>query len=125
MNCASIDLYPTSTGGKWCATFAMLVGVLVVAFPVSVFSDLWSNELKQVQGFDSLEDDDNRTQPNEPRESPSSQHGTSQKNRAADSDVVVINKQDLREIAECLCTIRENEHRVKAILHKYHHVDQF
>jgi hypothetical protein len=36
----------------------MLAGVLVVAFPVSVFSDLWSEELKKVKGFDDLLIDD-------------------------------------------------------------------
>ena len=36
----------------------MLAGVLVVAFPVSVFSDLWSEELKKVKGFDDLLNDD-------------------------------------------------------------------
>ena len=30
------------------------MGVLVIAFPVSVFSDLWSQELKQVKGFEDL-----------------------------------------------------------------------
>ena len=39
------DTYPTSVGGKIVAVFAMLLGILVIAFPVSVFSDLWSKEL--------------------------------------------------------------------------------
>lgn len=45
------------------AAMAMLMGVLVIAFPVSVFSDLWSNELKQ-RGVDYEEvivDDDKAT----------------------------------------------------------------
>lgn len=41
------DVYPTTTSGKCCATVAMLTGVLVVAFPVSVFSDLWAHEMKR------------------------------------------------------------------------------
>jgi voltage-gated potassium channel len=40
------DMYPTSGGGKAIAVLAMLTGVLVIAFPVSVFSDLWQKELK-------------------------------------------------------------------------------
>ena len=40
------DVYPTSPAGKMVASLAMLLGVLVIAFPVSVFSDLWSKELK-------------------------------------------------------------------------------
>ena len=36
----------------------MLTGVLVIALPVSVFSDLWSEELKEVKGLESLFEDD-------------------------------------------------------------------
>ena len=52
------DVVPTSTPGKWVAFFAMMTGVLVIAFPVSVFSDLWSRELKRSGAFDALELDD-------------------------------------------------------------------
>lgn len=41
------DVYPTSVTGKIVGACAMLLGVLVIAFPVSVFSDLWSKELKK------------------------------------------------------------------------------
>ena len=44
------DTYPVTTGGKIVAAFAMLVGVLVIAFPVSVFSDLWALELEKSGG---------------------------------------------------------------------------
>jgi hypothetical protein len=40
------DVYPTSTAGKWVALCAMMVGVLVIAFPVSVVSDLWAKEIE-------------------------------------------------------------------------------
>lgn len=59
-------MYPTTVGGRCVAALAMLMGVLVIAFPVSVFSDLWSNELKQ-RGVDyediimDDEDDDNES----------------------------------------------------------------
>jgi len=36
----------------------MMTGVLVIAFPVSVFSDLWSKELKRSGAFSALEEDD-------------------------------------------------------------------
>jgi hypothetical protein len=55
-----IDYYPTSTAGKWIACFAMMMGVLVIAFPVSVFSELWHQELRKVQGFDLLNEDDEK-----------------------------------------------------------------
>eukprot|EP00586_Coscinodiscus_wailesii_P007610 CAMPEP_0172520818 /NCGR_PEP_ID=MMETSP1066-20121228/292221_1 /TAXON_ID=671091 /ORGANISM="Coscinodiscus wailesii, Strain CCMP2513" /LENGTH=176 /DNA_ID=CAMNT_0013303631 /DNA_START=582 /DNA_END=1109 /DNA_ORIENTATION=- len=49
------DAYPTSLAGKMVGTAAMLTGVLVIAFPVSVFSDLWSKELKKAGALDHLE----------------------------------------------------------------------
>jgi hypothetical protein len=53
------DMYPESTIGKWVATGAMLMGVLVIAFPVSVFSELWSKELRKAGAIlDDEEDDD-------------------------------------------------------------------
>jgi len=61
MPCTISDVYPTTAAGKWVAVFAMLTGVLVIAFPVSVFSDLWSKEvdrLRQLQGLDDTEQDD-------------------------------------------------------------------
>ena len=52
------DSVPTTTGGKWVAFFAMMTGVLVIAFPVSVFSDLWSKELKRTGALSALDDDE-------------------------------------------------------------------
>jgi len=53
------DMYPTSTPGKWVATITMLLGVLVIAFPVSVFSDLWQKELRKTGALPAiLEDED-------------------------------------------------------------------
>jgi hypothetical protein len=51
------DMYPTTVGGKFVAAMAMLTGVLVIAFPVGVFSDLWSHELKK-SGVHHLVDSD-------------------------------------------------------------------
>lgn len=53
------DYYPTSLGGKIVAVFAMISGVLVIAFPVSIFSDLWSKELKEKGLLGYSNDDDN------------------------------------------------------------------
>ena len=57
------DVYPTSNVGRWVGVMAMLSGVLVVAFPVGVFSDLWSKELTkkgawQSDNYEDDEDDD-------------------------------------------------------------------
>lgn len=40
------DVCPTSFGGKIIASAAMIFGVFVVAFPVSIFAELWRNQLK-------------------------------------------------------------------------------
>lgn len=52
------DMVPTSALGKMVGSCAMLVGVLVIAFPVSVFSELWSKELEAHGAYRSPDDDD-------------------------------------------------------------------
>jgi len=54
------DVYPTTSMGKFIATFAMLTGVLVIAFPVSVFSELWSAELHKTtwHALDVIDEDE-------------------------------------------------------------------
>jgi hypothetical protein len=42
------DMVPFSPGGKTVASLAMILGVLVVAFPVSIFTELWRRELRRV-----------------------------------------------------------------------------
>eukprot|EP00522_Entomoneis_paludosa_P007415 CAMPEP_0172454750 /NCGR_PEP_ID=MMETSP1065-20121228/11645_1 /TAXON_ID=265537 /ORGANISM="Amphiprora paludosa, Strain CCMP125" /LENGTH=620 /DNA_ID=CAMNT_0013207131 /DNA_START=25 /DNA_END=1890 /DNA_ORIENTATION=- len=49
------DIYPTSNAGRWVGVMAMLLSLLVIAFPVSVFSDLWSKELEKSGAIKSLE----------------------------------------------------------------------
>lgn len=51
-----LDAYPTSTCGKIVAVFALLCGVLVIAFPVSIFSELWSKELRAMGELRNLYD---------------------------------------------------------------------
>ena len=112
----------------------MMMGVLVIAFPVSVFSDLWQQELKKVQGFDFGEDDG---------ESPPLQYNSGEQ-RDDDSgssaiigeatplrphptdesyvnpkDNVVMSKKDLREIVGCLRRIEQEQQRLGQILNKY------
>lgn len=52
------DVTPTTAMGKIVASMAMLVGVLVIAFPVSVFSDLWSKELRRTGAIQTLDEDE-------------------------------------------------------------------
>ena len=49
------DIYPTSFGGKCVATAAMMLGVLVIAFPVSIFSELWRDELRDIGVLKSID----------------------------------------------------------------------
>ena len=44
------DYYPTSRAGKIIAVLAVLLSLLVMAFPVPVFTELWSIEIKK-RGF--------------------------------------------------------------------------
>ena len=181
------DLYPTSTAGRWCGTLSMLTGVLVVAFPVSVFSDLWSQELKRAkeqmlierarrktaaliiqrgmkQVRDREHDENNETttmandeEKNQPvvtfkpespmmaqQEEPSTSsmdllepisrrmsgiHFSAIDQRSnndhhvsddeMDPEHIVMDRADMREIANCLQAIRTNERRVNRILEKY------
>ena len=115
------------------SVFAMLSGVLVVAFPVSVFSDLWSEELKEVKGFNDLfdndtEDNDNDDVPssanvNRPRKiraESNSKIDDDVESRSKDSEYVVIEKADLNEILASLRTIRQEQQNMKRLLRKYY-----
>jgi hypothetical protein len=70
------DMSPTTVGGKIIASFAMLTGVLVIAFPVSVFSDLWHKELERrgalsrLTGPYSQDEDDSTIDEDRSREAP-------------------------------------------------------
>lgn len=146
------DYYPTSTAGKFVGTFAMLAGVLVLAFPVSVFSDLWSEELKKVKGFQDLYEDDDENEDQD--------KSNNNKNNIDDRDhhegvmngngrdgimrereirdailrrrlprdlddptYIVMEKADLDRICASLHSIRENQKQIKDILRKYYNFD--
>ena len=123
-NCASIcvyigviDYYPTTTGGQWVAAVAMLTGVLVIALPVSVFSDLWSEELKEVKGFESLfhdnfvdsVNDDNEETKNR-RELPRQDH----------YQEIIMEREDLNLIVSSMHTIQNQQRHIQRILRKYY-----
>ncbi|GMH89194.1 hypothetical protein TrVE_jg3139 [Triparma verrucosa] len=44
------DMYPTSTWGRFIAVLAMLMSLIVVAFPISVFTHLWEEEFNAYRG---------------------------------------------------------------------------
>lgn len=117
----------------------MLSGVLVVAFPVSVFSDLWSEELKEVKGFNDLfennADDENDEAANQqaaglnvsssPRTRPSSNSNTDDVEFLSHNPAyVVMEKADLNEIVASLRTIRQEQQHIKRLLKKYYVVKE-
>ena len=119
-------MYPTSTGGRYVAVLAMMMGVLVIAFPVSVFSELWDKELSQTKGFDhSCHDDPDNINSMSKDEAAndvddevvfttdriydlSHQHNN--------LDKVVLDQADMVEVLNCLHGIRERELRIRLLL---------
>jgi hypothetical protein len=120
---------------------AMLMGVLVIAFPVSVFSDLWSNELKQrgVDYEDMLDDDA------ESEASTEQENGVSRSVRFSDEiasvseqsgissirlterslaptifeNRVVLEEEDVHALTKHLQTMEKSQERIRGILAKY------
>lgn len=90
------DFYPTSVGGKAIAVLAMLSGVLVIAFPVSVFSDLWQKELKEVGELDS----------------PSS-------SISGDDYTIEVSVRDLQSIREHVKAVEDHQRAIHDILGRY------
>lgn len=85
----------------------MLTGVLVIAFPVSIFSDLWQDEMKHKGGKRGSDDGGN------------DRNQTMMAPVKNDSSKVMMEKEDLNDIAECMRVIREKEDRLATILSKY------
>ena len=60
-----LDAYPTSACGKIVAVFALLCSVLVIAFPVSIFSELWQKELHAIGELKNLYNEFSKQRKNE------------------------------------------------------------
>lgn len=114
-------------------------GVLVIAFPVSVFSDLWSKELSTRGAFNALmeeqEDNDDELSAKLP-ESPRSLYTNGSRARDHvsnasglavsanplpdfDRDTVVFAKEDLNSIVAHMNRISESQRELRSILKKY------
>jgi len=134
------DYYPTSTAGKWVSACAMLIGVLVIAFPVGVFSGLWSEELKEVKGLESLfedgsgddnENDGSNVDPEQEYEeikcrleaqlfrNEYQKINSKEESRSHSSTHVVIEREDLNKIVSSIRCINEKQQRIQQILKKY------
>ena len=122
----------------------MLVGVLVIAFPVSVFSELWSNELKQrgVDYEEILADGDN-----EITASPDQKNGITRSVRFSDEvtipdrtdgilpsvglsertvtsksipeDGLLLDAEDVAALTKHIKIMEKSQERIRAILSKY------
>ncbi len=112
----------------------MLTGVLVIAFPVSIFSDLWSKELKDEDSDceDNENDGINETQ----RQASSENIGRPQSSvrfrndyqtlppdeedfRSKLSRQIVLEREDLNDIVSSIRDINEKQRRIQRILTKY------
>ena len=134
------DYYPTSTAGQWVSACAMLTGVLVIAFPVSVFSDLWSEELKEVKGLESLFEDESRSNEgsDDRKVNPEQEHWGTISQRDTQhfrneyqkiyfeeelgfnsSTHVVMERKDMNEIVSSIRDIQEQQRHIQRILKKY------
>lgn len=138
------DEVPWSSAGRSVATLAMLLGVLVIAFPVSVFSDLWQKELRRTGALASLYEDDEDKESSDSSKrveisgnyvdqgtSPKSSFGTvvyghnhtawdvTNYHQDLTDQQVIIQKSDLAEIVANLQTIHESQRQIRAILRKY------
>jgi len=142
------DVYPTSPGGKIVAGFTMTLGVLCYALPVSIFSELWQRELKQLNAYTSVtsasasteghsvynsnESRSDTTPPkiistltpvvenNNKRNSDSSQPsiGTNEENKRSESESIRVPRDDLLAIRCYMETIEDAQTKLKEILNK-------
>lgn len=120
-------MYPTSTGGRYVAVLSMMMGVLVIAFPVSVFSELWAEELSGAKGFEHISDTTQTNKNKNMRENevescsgheillPSPREETLRID-SKNKHQVVLNQTDINELRSCLDLIREREQRIRVIL---------
>lgn len=108
------------------AVLAMMMGVLVIAFPVSVFSELWEQELRDLNGFNDIAGkvtvNNNISIENGAAES-SDHKATLPLHRDEDlylkhnkQELIVLNQADMQEVLHCLDGIREREQRIRALL---------
>lgn len=118
---AAKDMYPTSTGGRYVAVLSMMMGVLVIAFPVSVFSELWAEELSGANGFKQVRGSLSTSDNDDLRDNNVAVHNERKKALEAyeinpDEDGIVLSRDELREVCDCLEVIREREQRIRNLL---------
>ena len=101
------DMYPTSTGGRYVAVLSMMMGVLVIAFPVSVFSELWAEELsgaKDREDLTNMRIEDVKM--------------VREKEDCGEHKIPLLDAKDVQDIFDCLDEIRQREDRIRALLRR-------
>ena len=115
------DFYPVTVGGKCVAGVAAVMSVLVVAFPVSVFSDLWSKELKKRGVIETSHSDTDSATEN------AGAAGSNIRNRhlyvvsnsnGSDTTTAAMDSADIRAIKAHLRSVDEAQRAIWAILGK-------
>ncbi len=111
----------------------------MIAFPVSVFSDLWSQELKEMKGFEYLNSDESHDDDEEAEplilssrtldaamteNTPLRQHQLSGRSHEPTRGSVMMKKEDLKAIVECVYNMKENQRQLHSILRKYRLVEE-
>jgi hypothetical protein len=119
----------------------MMMGVLVIAFPVSVFSELWSKELRLQGALDVLDNESIHGEPETVREEsvqhraqytlPEAGHGRQPSldhllgdqvipsALTIDDEHLIMRKEDLKILMNHIVAIHESQSQIKGILQKY------
>ena len=117
------DMVPTSTEGQWVGAAAMLTGVLVVAFPVSIFSDLWQKELRDMDIHElgsvlGSSSSSSHSSSDDDRRYASARSGTVV-NGDPTAAAIAMEREDVRELLSSIRVIQQHQRGIERILEKY------
>lgn len=106
----------------------MLMGVLVISFPVSVFTELWSKELRKTGALDLSSDDASQPEASAPTprdydaiETVIETEMTRNNSVSDDDGLVLMRRADLDDILASVQSIAESQRQIKQIIQKYSH----
>ena len=88
----------------------------MIAFPVSVFSDLWSEELRKVDGFETDRQDHIDEEKDESLGRNSLSHSSPTRSSGTQ---IPMKPQDLEDLMYSVKTIQEHQRKLECILKKY------
>ena len=100
----------------------MLTGILVIAFPVSIFSELWHQECHASNGFfdNVVAPPGGITSSNRGFDlTNSSRQNSTRLDTTSSKEIITMDKEDAQLISECIQVIREKQDQLESILSKY------